>query len=192
MAVQPAHRIRPETPRPTSETPGAGARWLAVLRIGTGIVFLWAFLDKTFGLGYATPAAKAWINGGSPTKGFLSSVHIGPFQSAFHSIAGAWWVDLLFMLALLGIGIAVTAGVALRPSAIAGALLMLGMWLAEFPPALLAADGSPSGSTNPLVDYHVVYALALAAVAATQAGRTWGLGRMWARLPFVRRNPWVL
>lgn len=31
---------------------------------------LWAFLDKTFGLGYSTRVAKAWVNGGSPTKGF--------------------------------------------------------------------------------------------------------------------------
>ena len=41
------------------EAPGAmltrtAARALAVLRIATGFVFLWAFLDKTFGLGYAT------------------------------------------------------------------------------------------------------------------------------------------
>ena len=34
-----------------------------------GFEFLWAFLDKTFGFGYATPAERAWINGGSPTKG---------------------------------------------------------------------------------------------------------------------------
>ena len=30
--------------------------------------FLWAFLDKAFGLGYATPSGNAWINGGSPTR----------------------------------------------------------------------------------------------------------------------------
>src|ERR1044072_2540347 len=75
------------------EAPGsmlthAAARALAVLRISAGFVFLWAFLDKTFGFGYATPSAKAWINGGSPTKGFLSSVDVGPFQGAFHSPAG--------------------------------------------------------------------------------------------------------
>ena len=35
------------------------AKALAVLRISTGFVFLWAFLDKTFGFGYATPSAKA-------------------------------------------------------------------------------------------------------------------------------------
>ena len=67
------------------------AKALAVLRVSMGFVFLWAFLDKTFGLNYATPSAKAWINGGSPTKGFLASVQVGPLQSLFHAIAGTWW-----------------------------------------------------------------------------------------------------
>ncbi|MEV0316802.1 hypothetical protein AB0H91_55075, partial [Nonomuraea fuscirosea] len=48
------------TPRPA-----AGYVW-ALARISFGWIFLWAFLDKTFGWGFATPAAKAWINGGSP------------------------------------------------------------------------------------------------------------------------------
>jgi thiosulfate dehydrogenase [quinone] large subunit len=65
------------------------ARFLAVVRVATGFVFLWAFLDKTFGFGYATPVARAWIHGGSPTKGFLSSVAVGPFESTFHTWAGA-------------------------------------------------------------------------------------------------------
>ncbi|HEV2634497.1 MAG TPA: hypothetical protein VGX23_05090, partial [Actinocrinis sp.] len=51
---------------------------IAIVRIGTGFMFLWAFLDKTFGLGYSTASAKAWIHGGSPTKGFLGSVAVGP------------------------------------------------------------------------------------------------------------------
>ena len=76
---------------------GAAAKALAALRIATGLIFLWAFLDKLFGLGYATPGAKAWIAGGSPTKGFLSSVDAGPFTSVFHAIAGTWWADWLFM-----------------------------------------------------------------------------------------------
>lgn len=56
----------------------------AAARVSLGFVFLWAFLDKTFGLGYATTSAAAWVKGGSPTKGFLSHVSAGPFQSAFH------------------------------------------------------------------------------------------------------------
>ena len=127
--------------------------------------------------------------GGSPTKGFLGSVDVGPFQDAFHAIAGTWWADTLFMLGLAGIGIAVTAGVALRVSAIAGTVMMLLMWLAEFPLARFTADGSPSGSTNPLIDYHVIYAIALIVVAVTYAGNTWGLGKVWSQTDYVQSHP---
>jgi thiosulfate dehydrogenase [quinone] large subunit len=174
-------------------TPGSTpAKALAVLRIGTGLIFLWAFLDKLIGLGYATPTAKAWINGGSPTKGFLSSVNVGPFDTTFQAIAGTWWANWLFMLGLAGVGIAVTLGVALRLSAIAGTVMMLLMWLAEFPLDRFATDGTPSGSTHPLIDYHVIYAIALVVAALTYAGHTWGLGRWWASLPFVQRQHWAI
>jgi thiosulfate dehydrogenase [quinone] large subunit len=181
-----------DTPPDIATAPLRGqARALAVLRIATGLIFLWAFLDKLFGLGYATPSDKAWIAGGSPTKGFLGSVDVGPFDSAFHAIAGAWWANWLFMLGLLGVGVAVTLGVALRVSAIAGSGMLLLMWMAEFPPDRFATDGSPSMSTNPLIDYHVIYAIALIVVAVTSAGNTWGLGRWWAALPFVQRRQWA-
>ncbi len=168
------------------------AKALAVLRIATGFVFLWAFLDKTFGLHYATPSARAWIDGGSPTKGFLSSVEVGPLSSTFHSMAGDTWVNWLFMLGLLGIGIGLIAGVALRISALAGVLMMAMMWLAEFPLAQHTESGDPSGSSNPLIEYHVIYAIVMVVLAATYAGNTWGLGRLWARLPFVNRHRWAL
>ncbi len=32
----------------------------------------------------------------------------------------------------------------------------------------------------------------LIALAAAGAGATWGLGRAWARLPFVSRNRWLM
>ncbi|MGW7529311.1 hypothetical protein [Streptomyces sp. NPDC054783] len=164
---------------------------LASLRLLTGFVFLWAFLDKAFGLGYATASGKGWIDGGSPTKGFLSSVAAGPMQSTFHSWAGDTWADWLFMLGLLGIGMAVITGVALRPAAVAGVAMMALMWIAEWPPARHLSNGAPSMSTNPFADYHVIYAAALIAVAVTSAGATWGLGRLWARLPIVRDHAWL-
>jgi thiosulfate dehydrogenase [quinone] large subunit len=167
------------------------AKSLAAVRIATGFVFLWAFLDKTFGWHYATGSGKGWIDGGSPTKGFLSGVAAGPFQSAFHNIAGNGWIDTLFMLALLGIGLALVSGVALRLTAVAGALLMAMMWAAEWPLAQHLSSGDPSGSSNPLVDYHVIYALVMIVLAFAYAGNTWGLGRIWAQLPFVRRNRWL-
>jgi thiosulfate dehydrogenase (quinone) large subunit len=181
----------------TASTHGAvmttlAAKVLAVVRVAIGFVFLWAFLDKTFGLGYATPSARAWINGGSPTKGFLSGVEMGPLASTFHSWAGTTWADWLFMLGLLGIGVALLLGVALRAAAASGTVMMLLMWAAEWPLAQHTSAGAPSMSTNPIVDYHIIYALALIAVAVTYAGNTWGLGRRWARLPLVRRNHWLL
>ncbi|MFG2561844.1 hypothetical protein [Streptomyces sp. NPDC048496] len=173
------------------DTHTAQAYTLASLRILTGFVFLWAFLDKTFGFGYATDSGKGWIDGGSPTNGFLSSVAAGPMESTFHSWAGDPWADWLFMLGLLGIGVAVMSGVALRLAAVAGTAMMALMWLAEWPPAKHLSDGAPTMSTNPFADYHVIYAFALIALAAAGAGATWGLHRVWARLPIVRDHAWL-
>ncbi|MFE0965511.1 hypothetical protein ACWDCX_35130 [Streptomyces fungicidicus] len=164
----------------------------AGLRLLTGFVFLWAFLDKTFGFGYATQSGNGWIDGGSPTKGFLGGVAVGPMESAFHDWAGAAWADWLFMLGLLGIGLALIAGIGLRLAAAAGTLMMALMWIAEWPPAQHLSDGSASMSTNPFADYHLIYAVVLVALAAAGAGATWGLGKAWARLPFVSRNRWLL
>ncbi|WFE30269.1 hypothetical protein O7623_14235 [Solwaraspora sp. WMMD791] len=186
-----------ERPLEHAELPGhmltsTAARIMAVLRISTGFVFLWAFLDKAFGLGYATPTERAWINGGSPTKGFLSSVEVGPLQSFFHAIAGTWWANTLFMVGLGAIGIALIAGVGLRVAAGSGTLMMVMMWLAELPLVRFTAGGEPTGSTNPLVDYHILYAVVMVALAAAYAGHTWGLGRLWAKLPFVQRHRWLI
>jgi thiosulfate dehydrogenase [quinone] large subunit len=164
----------------------------AGLRLLTGFVFLWAFLDKTFGLGYATGSGKGWIDGGSPTKGFLGGVAAGPMESTFHDWAGAAWADWLFMLGLLGIGLALVSGIALRLAAVAGTAMMALMWIAEWPPAKHLSDGSASMSTNPFADYHLIYAIVLIALAVAGAGATWGLGKAWARLPFVSRNRWLL
>jgi hypothetical protein len=118
-----------------------------------GFEFLWAFLDKTFGFGYATPSARAWINGGSPTKGFLSNVAVGPFESTFHAWAGAAWADWLFMVGLLAIGLALVLGIGLRVAAVSGSvMMMLLMWAAEWPLAKFTSAGEPAMSTNPIVD----------------------------------------
>ena len=179
------------------EAPGSmltktAARALAVLRVATGFVFLWAFLDKTFGLGYSTPSAKAWIHGGSPTKGFLSSIDVGPFQGTFHHLAGTPFANWTFMLGLLGIGLALILGIGLRIAAVAATLMMAMMWLAEFPLAQHTSAGKPTGSTNPITDYHFIYAVSAITLALTYAGHTWGLGRWWAKLPLVQKNRWLI
>ena len=97
------------------------------------------------------------------------------------------------MLALLGIGVALIAGVTVRLAAVAGVLLVAGMWLAEFPLAMhVSSAGDLTGSTNPLVDYHFLYAVVMVVLATSYAGTTWGLGEMWAKVPFVHRHHWAL
>jgi thiosulfate dehydrogenase [quinone] large subunit len=65
------------------------------------------------------------------------------------------------------------------------------MWVAEWPPAQYLSDGTPSMSTNPFVDHHVVHAVALITLAAASDGDTLGLGRLWAVLPLVHRGSWL-
>lgn len=151
---------------------------LVVLRLAFAWEFLWAFADKTFGWGFATPAERAWVEGGSPTSGFLTNSATGPFESFYRSIAGDTWTDWLFMLGLLGIGAALLFGVAMRIAAASGALLMVMMWSVVLPP-----------ETNPFLDTHLLEALVLILLAATYAGDRFGFGRWWAGTRLVRQHP---
>jgi len=178
----PAPRVDADFISPAAVSTTAAGKTLAALRITMGLLFLWAFADKAFGLGYATSTAKSWFNGGSPTKGFLSSVDAGPFTGMLHSWAGTWWADSLFMIGLLAIGVALLLGVALRITAVAGTLMMAFMWIAEWPLARFNDAGKATSSTNPIIDYHFVFAVVLIVLAAFAAGNTWGFGRKWAEL----------
>jgi thiosulfate dehydrogenase [quinone] large subunit len=161
---------------------------LAATRLSLGWVFLWSFFDKLLALGFATGrdpetdvvdrfGDAAWINGGSPTEGFLKFGADGPFKGFYNDIAGAAWADWLFMLGLLGIGVALTLGITMRIAAAAGALLMVMMWSVVLPP-----------DNNPFMDDHLIYAQVLVLLALTSAGRTLGFGKMWERIPFVARH----
>ncbi len=166
-------------PAASQKAPSVLVRYVAAAaRISLGWVFLWAFLDKLFGLGHETTRAQAWINGGSPTYGFLAKGSKGPFADFYHGIAGATWANWLFMIGLAGIGIALVAGVAMRIAAGAGALMLVLMWTAVLPPA-----------NNPFMDDHIVYAMVLVLLAALGAGRFVGLGGVWERLAIVQRFP---
>lgn len=149
---------------------GVASRALAALRILLGAVLLWAFADKLLGLGFATPAAKSWLNGGSPTAGYLGSLK-GALAPVFQPLAGNVAIDIAFMLGLLFVGAALGLGIALRAAAVGGAALMLLMWLSALPL-----------KTNPVLDEHIIYAAVMIALAATSAGRVWGLGHRWSAL----------
>jgi len=172
----PADAERPVAASEPGEQRAARYVW-AVTRISLGFIFLWAFFDKVFGLGKSTASAKSWLNGGSPTTGFLKGVE-GPFGGVFNRLAGATWADWLFMFALLAIGVALAAGIGMRIAAVAGGLLLVFMWAASLPIA-----------TNPFLDDHLVYALVIAGLALSHAGDTLGLGRRWGQMPIVKRFP---
>lgn len=166
------------TPADVRQRPTAVTMLLVALRLAFAWEFLWAFFDKTFGWGFATTAERAWINGGSPTKGFLSNSAAGPFEGFYKGIAGDAWANWLFMAGLLGIGLALLFGVGLRIAAATGALLLVMMWSVALPP-----------DTNPFLDTHLIEALVLILLAATYAGDRFGLGRWWANTTLVRRAP---
>jgi thiosulfate dehydrogenase [quinone] large subunit len=164
-----------------AETAGAkAARYVAALaRVSLGFTFLWAFIDKLIGLDHATPSARAWINGGSPTSGFLKGVE-GPFAGLYNGLSGNAFFDWLFMLGLLGIGAALLLGIGMRIAAVAGSALLVLMWSASLPIA-----------TNPFLDDHLIYAVVLVLLALIGAGKTVGLGATWEKLPIVHKNGWL-
>jgi thiosulfate dehydrogenase (quinone) large subunit len=173
------------TPSPTGtavdDRSASAVRYLlAGLRLALGWVFLWAFLDKAFGLGHDTTSAQAWIHGGSPTQGFLGKATKGPFAGTYHSLAGTAFADISFMIALLAIGTALMLGIGMRIAAVAGAVLLVLMWTAVLPP-----------ENNPFMDDHLIYAGILVVLALLHAGNTLGLGRMWTATPLVRHNHWL-
>ena len=150
---------------------------LAGLRLTLGFVFLWAFLDKVFGLGFSTPASRSWLNGGNPTQGFLSSSE-GPLAGAFQAMAGHPATNLLFMGGLLAIGVALLLGIGLRIAGYSGAAMMLLMYASHLPP-----------TTNPIVDDHIVYAIVLLLLPTFRAGEYAGLGHTWKASKLVQRFP---
>jgi thiosulfate dehydrogenase [quinone] large subunit len=153
---------------------------LVGLRLVLGWTMLWAFLDKTFGLGYATASDRAWINGGSPTTGYLSFVTSGVFADLWQGIAGNTVVDVLFMLGLLAIGVATILGIGMRLAAIGGALMMFLLYTTNIPP-----------DNNPITDDHIINIFAFLLLGATKAGKYFGLGKWWASTKLVQKFPWL-
>lgn len=167
---------RSVTHRAERSSAEVGYVW-GLLRILLGWIFLWAFVDKLFGLGFATKAEAAWLNGGSPTYGYLTFATKGPLTVLFQGLAGNPVVDWVFMLGLLGVGAALTLGIGVRIASLSGATMLLLMYAAT---AILPEN-------NPLVDDHIIYAVALAGLALAHSGRYLGLGGWWRRTALVSR-----
>jgi thiosulfate dehydrogenase [quinone] large subunit len=173
-------------------------RVFGVLRLAAGWTFLWAFLDKAFALGFTTGRLEdgtidffaengAWLNGGSPTAGVVGfAIEGSPFKDAIQTVTGfqmtelgpqvAGWVDWIYMLSMLLIGLGLVVGIGTRLAAVGGIA-----WMAIFYGATAIWP-----EHNPVVDDHVVLAIVLVGLILANAGRYYGLGKAWQRLPIVR------
>lgn len=152
----------------------------ALLRISLGWIFLWSFFDKLLGLGFTTPEGKAWVDGVSPTKGFLMNASKGPFQEFFHWIAGNVMIDWLFMIGLLLVGLALMLGIGIRIASWSGALLLFFIYATVLPP-----------EHNPLFDEHIIYIFVLIGFPLMPAGDTLGFGAWWKETPLVKKYPFL-
>ena len=80
------------------------------------------------------------------------------------------------MLGLLGVGIAFVLGIAIRFASLAGATMMILMYLSAFPPA-----------NNPIVADHIIYALVLLSLYASKADEILGFGKTWKKTKIVKQ-----
>ncbi|MEX2275535.1 MAG: hypothetical protein WEA10_08270 [Actinomycetota bacterium] len=179
-------------------------RVFALQRIAMGWTFLWAFLDKAFALGFSTGRVvdeagatvridffgdAAWINGASPTAGALGFAMKGPFADAYQSITGfqmtqagptsAAWIDWVYMLSMLAIGLGLLLGIGVKLASLGGIV-----WMAIF-----YTGTAIWPDNNPFLDDHIIEALVLAGLFLANAGRYYGFGRAWQRTDLVKRHP---
>lgn len=173
-----------------------GWRFLSLTRIAIGFIFLWAFLDKLIGLGFATcrqedrslevMCERAWLSGGAVTKGYLGSSS-GPLEDVFVALADQRWTDWAFMIGLAGVGLALILGIGTRIAMFAGVALLLMMYVSH------AWPGTAGNPNNPFIDDHIVQSLAIIGIVLVELRRqAIGLGTWWRSLDGVKKNPWLV
>lgn len=149
----------------------------SLLRLTMGLIFLWAFIDKVFGLGFATTPEKSWLAGGSPTTGFLQFGVHGPFADFYHSLAGIPMVDWLFMLGLLFIGLTLTFGILTKLGSLAGIAMLFLMYTAV----------GIQPANNPFIDEHLVYIIVMIGLLISNSGDYLGFGKYWSNTSLVQK-----
>jgi thiosulfate dehydrogenase (quinone) large subunit len=176
--------------------PRAGAITAAILRIGIGLIYLWAFLSQGFGITYTNQAVSqgspvppstgyswnfsydpetGWISSGfetSPTERYVDGTD-GPLAFIPQDLP-VGVVDAGWLFAIGGLGVALTLGICSRIAGWGGLILNLLIWFAAFPP-----------SNNPIFDAdHFLFAFTIFLLMWLQASNRWGIGRWWrARTP---------
>lgn len=150
----------------------------AKLRIVLGLMFLWSFVDKMWGLGFPTTPRQALANGGEPIAAWLNNMTSGPFASWFQMLADRTWIEWVVMLVMLVVGVGLTFGIMTRLASWLGIIFLALAYLASFPP-----------ENNPLLSEQIVYMIILFAFTRVQVGNVWGCGAKWAKMDIVKKLP---
>ena len=93
-------------------------------------------------------------------------------------MAGSEAVEWMFMLGLLGIGLPLLLGIVVRIAGSIGIMMYALMYTALITP-----------QNNPFLDDHIVDIIIMAGLVLAAAGSPIGLGKLWVRIPLVKRYP---
>ena len=92
----------------------------------------------------STTSARRRGSTGLPDRAASSATRSpGPLADFYTGLAGNAIVDWVFMLGLLGIGVALILGIGMRIAAVSGAAMLIMMWSAVLPPANNLVHGRP-------------------------------------------------
>ncbi len=133
---------------------------LLLLRVAMGWLFFYAGITKVLDSEWS---AAGYLAGAKNFTGFyswLASESILPITNFLNE----WGLTLL--------GLALILGAFVRLSSLLGAGMMILYYL-------VILDYPHPNAHAYIVDEHIIYALVLLFFAATQAGRFWGIDRMW-------------
>ena len=148
---------------------------LGLLRIFFGFEFLWAFLDRLFGLGIATQPENSFLAGAPQTEGYLTFVTNpnSPFAFIFNGpdallLQLGVLLDYAYMGMLLVGGISLLFGIGVRIGGLSTFIFFLSIWLATIPPQF-----------NPFIEEHFLQMWILLFFAVSNSGYWLGFGERW-------------
>ncbi|HEY4518981.1 MAG TPA: DoxX family protein [Candidatus Paceibacterota bacterium] len=144
--------------------------FLFLLRVSLGWMFFYAGITKVMNPEWS---AAGYMKGAKTFAGFYQFL-TQPVMLPVINFINEWGLLLL--------GVSLIFGVFVRLSSVLGAVLML---LYYFP----ILDFPYPNAHSFIVDEHIIYALALALLAAWRAGRTYGLENWCANLPVCSKFP---
>jgi len=163
---------------------------IAILRIGVGIIFLWAGLEKVFApepwsaagfLQFGTGGSLGWpFVTGEVAEGTIFNPTQGFWADLATNEAAMSVINVLVPFGQIGIGVGLILGLLTRFSAAMGTLMMLFFFLAAWDFAF------------GIVNQHLTYALVTAFLGLIGAGNYFGLDRTVGEStsPGIRR--WLL